>query len=92
MTPIIQIFTPIFFVMVGLSMDLTIIDFSSSSDFWIMGLTFVSLAFITKFIGAFFIFQKSIRNNAVIGISMIPRGEVGLIFAEMGRVSGILAK
>jgi len=89
MTPIIQIFTPIFFVMVGLSMDLTIIDFSSS-EFWIMGLTFVSLAFITKFIGAFFIFQKCLRNNMVIGISMVPRGEVGLIFAEMGRVSGIL--
>jgi Kef-type K+ transport system membrane component KefB len=89
MTPIIQIFTPIFFVMVGLSMDLTVIDFSSS-EFWVMGLTFVSLAFITKFVGAFFIFQKCVRNNVVIGISMIPRGEVGLIFAEMGRVSGIL--
>lgn len=89
MTPIIQIFTPIFFVMVGLSMDLRIIDFGSSS-FWIMGLSFISIAFISKFIGAFFIFQKSIRNNAIIGVSMIPRGEVGLIFAEMGRVNGVL--
>lgn len=89
MTPIIQIFTPIFFVMVGLSMDLRVIDFTSLS-FWIMGLTFISIAFISKFIGAFFIFQKCLRNNVVIGISMIPRGEVGLIFAEMGRVNGIL--
>ncbi|MGB5867294.1 MAG: cation:proton antiporter [Arcobacteraceae bacterium] len=89
MTPIIQIFTPIFFVMVGLSMDLRVIDFTSLS-FWIMGLTFISIAFISKFIGAFFIFQKCLRNNVVIGISMIPRGEVGLIFAEMGRVNNIL--
>ena len=89
MTPIIQIFTPIFFVMVGLSMDLRVIDFTSSS-FWIMGLSFVSIAFITKFIGAFFIIQSCARNNMLIGISMIPRGEVGLIFAEMGRVNGIL--
>lgn len=89
MTPIIQIFTPIFFVMVGLSMDLRIIDFSSSS-FWIMGITFVLIAFLSKFAGAFFIIQKCVRNNALIGISMIPRGEVGLIFAEMGRVNGIL--
>ena len=89
MTPIIQIFTPIFFVMVGLSMDLRVIDFTSSS-FWIMGISFVSIAFISKFIGAFFIIQKCARNNAIIGISMIPRGEVGLIFAEMGRVNGIL--
>ncbi len=89
MTPIIQIFTPIFFVMVGLSMDLRVIDFSSVS-FWIMALSFVSIAFITKFMGAFFIVQSCARNNAIIGISMIPRGEVGLIFAEMGRVNGVL--
>ncbi|MCK9472488.1 cation:proton antiporter [Sulfurimonas sp.] len=89
MTPIIQIFTPIFFVMVGLSMDLSIIDFSSSS-FWIMGLSFIFIAFLSKFLGAFFIIQKCARNNALIGISMVPRGEVGLIFAEMGRVNGVL--
>lgn len=89
MTPIIQIFTPIFFVMVGLSMDLRVIDFSSLS-FLLMGLTFIVIAFITKFVGAFCIMQKCSRNNVLIGISMIPRGEVGLIFAEMGRVNGIL--
>ncbi|MCH9740602.1 MAG: cation:proton antiporter [Epsilonproteobacteria bacterium] len=89
MTPIIQIFTPIFFVMVGLSMDLSVIDFTSST-FWIMSSVFIFLGFISKFAGAFFIFQQSFRNNAMIGISMIPRGEVGLIFAEMGRVNGVL--
>ncbi len=89
MTPIIQIFTPIFFVMVGLSMDLTVIDFGSGS-FWIMGTTFILIAFITKFAASFFIYQKCLMNNAIIGISMIPRGEVGLIFAEMGRVNGVL--
>ncbi len=89
MTPIIQIFTPIFFVMVGLSMDLTIIDFTSAS-FWIMGLTFILIAFVSKFAASFFIYQKCLMNNAIIGISMIPRGEVGLIFAEMGRVNNVL--
>ena len=89
MTPIIQIFTPIFFVMVGLSMDLTVIDFTSL-EFWVMGTSFTAIAFFTKFAGAFFIYQKALRNNAIIGVSMIPRGEVGLIFAEMGRVNGAL--
>jgi len=89
MTPIIQMFTPIFFVMVGLSVDLTIIDFTSLS-FWIMSISFIIIAFFSKFIAAFFIYQKSFRNNAVIGMSMIPRGEVGLIFAEMGRINGAL--
>jgi Kef-type K+ transport system membrane component KefB len=89
MTPIIQIFTPIFFVMVGLSVDLSIIDFGSPA-FWIQGIIFIIIAFFSKFAAAFFIYQKSLRNNAVIGISMVPRGEVGLIFAEMGRVNGVL--
>ncbi|MFT5661530.1 MAG: Kef-type K+ transport system membrane component KefB [Sulfurimonas sp.] len=89
MTPIIQIFTPIFFVMVGLSVDLSVIDWNSPS-FFVMVITFIFIAFISKFVGAFFIYQKSIRNNTIIGISMIPRGEIGLIFAEMGRVNGIL--
>jgi Kef-type K+ transport system membrane component KefB len=89
MTPIIQMFTPIFFVMVGLSVDLSVIDFTSSS-FWIMSIAFIVAAFLSKFIAAFFIYQKSIRNNAIIGVSMIPRGEVGLIFAEMGRINNAL--
>lgn len=89
MTPIIQIFTPIFFVMVGLSVDLTVIDFTSST-FWIMSLSFILIAFVSKFGAAFFIHQKCLRNNAIIGVSMIPRGEVGLIFAEMGRVNNAL--
>ncbi len=89
MTPIIQMFTPIFFVMVGLSVDLSIIDFTSST-FWTMSISFILIAFISKFVSAFFIYQKSFRNNAVIGMSMVPRGEVGLIFAEMGRVNGAL--
>ena len=89
MTPIIQIFTPIFFVMVGLSMDLTVIDFTSG-EFWVMGLSFVAVAFISKFLASFFIIQKCLMNNALIGMSMIPRGEVGLIFAEMGRINNVL--
>jgi Kef-type K+ transport system membrane component KefB len=89
MTPIIQIFTPIFFVMVGLSMDLSVIDFGSGS-FWLMGIAFTLIAVLGKYLGAFMITQGCRTNNMLIGISMIPRGEVGLIFAEMGRVGGIL--
>lgn len=89
MTPIIQMFTPIFFVMVGLSVDLSIIDYTSAT-FWLMSLSFIAIAFLSKFLAAFSIYQKSIRNNAVIGVSMIPRGEVGLIFAEMGRINNAL--
>jgi len=88
-TPIAQMFTPIFFVMVGLSMNLRVIDFSSEK-FWYLALTFLFIAVIGKYIGVFFLRNTNALKKALIGISMIPRGEVGLIFAEVGRLNGIL--
>jgi Kef-type K+ transport system membrane component KefB len=38
--------------------------------------------------GAFLIREKFARK-VVIGMAMVPRGEVGLIFAELGRSSGL---
>jgi Kef-type K+ transport system membrane component KefB len=55
-----------------------------------MGLVFLVIAVLGKYLGAFVITQKCATNKMLIGISMIPRGEVGLIFAEIGRVNGIL--
>lgn len=88
-TPIAQMFTPIFFVMVGLSMNLRVIDFSSTA-FWYMSAVFLFIAILGKYIGALVLRNISTVKKALIGISMIPRGEVGLIFAEVGRVNGIL--
>ncbi len=90
MTPIIQLFTPFFFVMVGLSIELQHIDFTSSS-LWIMGSVFLFIAFLGKYVGVLFIKTDKSITKTLIGISMIPRGEVGLIFAEMGRVNNILS-
>lgn len=87
--PIAQMFTPIFFVMVGLSMNLKVIDFTSM-EFWSLGIIFLIIAVIGKYAGAFLLTKTSALKKALIGISMVPRGEVGLIFAEVGRVNGIL--
>jgi len=88
-SPIAQMFTPIFFVMVGLSMNLRVIDFTSTK-FWSLALVFLLIAVLGKYIGALLLRNVSAVKKALIGISMIPRGEVGLIFAEVGRVNGIL--
>lgn len=87
--PIAQMFTPIFFVMVGLSMNLKVIDFTSTM-FWIYALVFMLIAVVGKYMGAFLLKDTNALKKALIGISMIPRGEVGLIFAEVGRINGIL--
>ena len=87
MKPIIQLFTPIFFVFVGLSLNLREIDWASSF-FWLFSLLLLMAAIAGKLLGAFFI-NEPWPIRWVVGMAMIPRGEVGLIFAELGRVSDI---
>lgn len=87
MRPIVQLFTPIFFVMVGLSLNLHEIDWSSSF-IWSFSLLLFATAIFGKFSGALFL-NESWKSRIMIGLAMAPRGEVGLIFAELGRASGI---
>jgi Kef-type K+ transport system membrane component KefB len=88
MRPIIRLFTPIFFVMVGLSLDLRQVDWSSPY-IWALSLSLTAVAVIGKLLGPFLV-GGGWRRATAIGIAMTPRGEVGLVFAELGRVSGIL--
>ncbi len=90
MRPLIYLFTPIFFVTVGLSMNLKVIDFSSF-DFWSLTLLLLVIAVIGKLGGAFLLRRMDIIKKFIIGVSMIPRGEVGLIFAELGRTVNVFS-
>lgn len=87
MNPIIFLFTPIFFVMVGLSLNLQEVNWSSPF-IWVFSLSLFVVAIVGKLVGALLLNEPWIAR-VIIGIAMIPRGEVGLIFAELGRVSGI---
>lgn len=46
------------------------------------------VAIVGKLVGALLLNEPWVAR-VIIGIAMIPRGEVGLIFVELGRVSGI---
>lgn len=87
MNPIIRLFTPIFFVMVGLSLDLGAVDWSSWW-IWVFSIGMAVLAIGAKIAGALMI-RESIYMRLAIGMAMVPRGEVGLIFAELGRTAGL---
>ena len=89
MKPIIHLFTPIFFVMVGLSLNLREIDWGSPF-IWTFSLSLAVIAIVGKLAGAWLL-RDSWYMRWAIGMAMVPRGEVGLIFAELGRVSGILS-
>jgi len=87
MKPIIQLFTPIFFAMVGLSLDLRAVDWTSVF-FWLFSVTILVVAVAGKLLGGLSAGGNRYFGTAV-GMAMVPRGEVGLIFAELGRTSGI---
>jgi len=89
MKPVIHLFTPIFFVMVGLSLNLRLVDWGSPT-IWLLSGSLFLVAVVGKMAGAFLIRETPIRR-LLIGLAMVPRGEVGLIFAELGRTAGILA-
>jgi len=86
--PLVWVLTPIFFVFVGLQLNLKeAIDFSDPK-FWITSLVISVAAFIGKVIAGFFV-SRQLRESLLIGFSMLPRGEVGLIFAEVGRQANV---
>ena len=80
---------PFFFVGVGISMNLNEIDWGSSY-IWILTFSILIAVIIGKIIGSMFLFSLSLKQRLIIGISMVPRGGVGLIFAQLRRVSNIL--
>ncbi len=73
--------------MVGISLDLRSIDWGSSF-IWVFSLSLLLAAIVGKLVGAWLI-KESWAARWAIGLAMIPRGEVGLIFAELGREAGI---
>lgn len=87
MKPIINLFTPIFFATVGLSLDLSSLHWDSSF-FWLFSLSLAAIAILSKGCSAMMLHETLVRRIAI-GMSMVPRGEVGLIFAQLGLLSGL---
>ncbi|QER42898.1 cation:proton antiporter [Thermodesulfobacterium sp. TA1] len=87
LNPLIWVFTPIFFVYIGLQLNLKVIDFLSPT-FWFLGIALSVIAILTKLVVGLVV-KGDLKERLSVGLSMVPRGEVGLIFAEFGRMSGV---
>ncbi|MYI73444.1 MAG: cation:proton antiporter, partial [Candidatus Dadabacteria bacterium] len=46
------------------------------------------VAVIGKYASGYVVYEKDVRKS-IIGVGMIPRGEVGLIFAKIGLAYGV---
>lgn len=86
-----QFFVPIFFVVVGAAIDLRSLNpFDPvTRRYLLIGLGLTAIGIAGKFLAGFFALQRGLRRP-VIGVGMIPRGEVGLIFAQIGLSTKLL--
>jgi Kef-type K+ transport system membrane component KefB len=80
-------FIPIFFVSVGAAIDLSTLR---DPKFLLIGLALTAVGVIGKVLAGFVAMQRGL-NRLVIGVGMIPRGEVGLIFAQIGLSAKLLS-
>ena len=78
--PVSTVLVPIFFVLMGLKVDLRLFAQLNLLSF---ALVLTLAAIIGKQICALGVLERRI-NRLTIGLGMIPRGEVGLVFAGIG--------
>jgi Kef-type K+ transport system membrane component KefB len=83
-------FVPLFFVVIGAAVDVRVFSpfEASNHQTLLIGSLLILAAVAGKFLAGYAPFWFPGRK-AVIGVGMIPRGEVGLIFAQMGLSSGV---
>jgi Kef-type K+ transport system membrane component KefB len=79
-------FVPIFFAVVGAAVDLGSL---ANPRGLAIGGALVAVGIVGKFVSGFAPFWVK-SHHTLIGVAMIPRGEVGLIFAQLGLASGVL--
>jgi len=89
--PVASIFAPIFFVSVGASVNLRLLDPTQEGSAGLLGVAgaLIVLAIVGKIAAGWAAPWVRFRR-IVVGVGMLPRGEVGLIFADIGRRAGVL--
>lgn len=92
--PIADILVPIFFVTVGTKVDLSVLNpvVPENREGLIIATFLIVVAIIGKIVTGWAVFGQPGINRLAVGIGMIPRGEVGLVFAGIGSASGALDK
>ncbi len=83
--PLEVIMVPIFFVLMGIQVKLETL---LQPDIMLLAAGLLAAAIIGKIVSGLGAF--GVKNRWAIGLGMMPRGEVGLIFAAMGKSLGVL--
>jgi Kef-type K+ transport system membrane component KefB len=85
-----ELLVPFFLVGIGLHFDLSAFTNTSTVA---LALTILAAAIVTKFVGCGLGALSLGRKDAMrVGVGMIPRGEVGMVVAQIGLAMGIMAR
>jgi Kef-type K+ transport system membrane component KefB len=87
MRPLLALLTPFFFVVTGAKIDLSV--FASAEALWML-LFATLIAIASKLVGGFLgALSLGRRGATIVGVGMIPRGEVGVVIASLGLAAGV---
>jgi Kef-type K+ transport system membrane component KefB len=83
-----EFLVPFFLVGVGLHLDLSV--FAKQSTI-VMALVILVVACLSKFLGCFLgTYRIGVADAVRVGVGMIPRGEVGMVVAQIGLLLGVI--
>ena len=90
--PLVALFATVFFVLIGTGMDLSVLNpFDPANREGLLVAAFLLVvAIVGKVAAGWSYLSKQPTNRLVVGLGMMPRGEVGLIFLGLGSQAGIL--
>ncbi len=90
--PLVALFATVFFVLIGTGMDLSVLNpfDPANREGLIVAAFLLAVAMAGKVAAGWSYLSSEPTNRLVVGLGMMPRGEVGLIFLGLGSQAGIL--
>lgn len=86
--PLYAFFPPFFFAFIGIELDL---DSLLGGHALLLLVTITALAIVTKLIPGYLAARGLGREQArIVGVGMVPRGEVGIVVASIGAAEGVV--
>jgi Kef-type K+ transport system membrane component KefB len=90
--PLVALFATVFFVLIGTGMDLSVLNplEPANREGLVVALFLLVVAIVGKVAAGWTYTSSEPTNRLVVGLGMMPRGEVGLIFLGLGTQAKLL--
>jgi Kef-type K+ transport system membrane component KefB len=90
--PLVALFATVFFVLIGTGMDLSVLNplDPANRDGLIVAAFLLAVAILGKLASGWSYLSSERTNRLLVGLGMMPRGEVGLIFLGLGTQARLL--